>query len=128
MTKRKPVKQRVPRTRGGGTYTESQFWGFIRAGLRSKYVRWPPRYQTLKAASRPVTGKRHKTEYQCSICDGWYKNSEVEVDHIYACGSLRSFEDLPGFVERLFCEPEGLRVLCKPCHLRITKEAKDGQK
>ena len=124
MPKKKPVKQRVPRTRGGGTYTESQFWGFIRAGLRSKYVRWPPRYKVLREASRPVTGKRHKTEYQCAECSKWLKQSEVEVDHIEPCGSLRSFDDLPGFVERLFCEPDKLRVLCKPCHLRITKESK----
>jgi hypothetical protein len=29
---------------------------------------------------------------------------------------LNEFDDLPGFCERLFCEPDGLQVMCKPCH------------
>lgn len=38
------------------------------------------------------------------------------MDHIEPCGSLRSFDDVGGFVSRLFCEVEGLRVLCVGCH------------
>lgn len=120
-------KQRVARTRGGGKYTESSFFGFIRSGLRAKYSRWGPRYAALAAARRPSkdkTNARLKWQFQCSKCKKWKKQAEVEVDHIVPAGSLRCFEDLPGFVERLFCEQEGLRILCKPCHLKITKEAK----
>lgn len=121
-------KARVVKTRGGGRYSESQFWGFIRSGLRSKYQRWAPRYAVLAAARRPSKDKKNlklKWQFQCAKCKRWKKQTDVEVDHIEPCGSLRSFEDLPGFVERLFCEIEGLRVVCKVCHKKITKEAKD---
>lgn len=51
---------------------------------------------------------------------------EVQIDHIEPAGSLKGFDDLPGFVERLFCEVDGLQVLCKDgCHNKKThkKEA-----
>lgn len=116
----KPGKPRVPRTRGGGTMTEAQYWSFIRSGLRAKSSRWPPKFNVLKRAKRTVSGKRHRYEYECAICKDFFKESDVEVDHILPVGSLKSYSDLPQFVERLFCEEEGLRVLCKPCHLEVT--------
>lgn len=124
---KKPTRQRVPRTRAGGTFTEAQFWSFIRSGLRSKSQRWPPRYQVLNGNRKRVQGKRHRYEHQCAICEGWFKQSDVEVDHIEPCGSLKSYDDLPGFVEKLFCEPEGLRILCKTCHKKITKGERDAK-
>lgn len=50
---------------------------------------------------------------------------EIHVDHINPCGKLTSIADVSGFVERLFCEPEGLRVLCEQCHEERTKEGSD---
>jgi hypothetical protein len=64
---------------------------------------------------------RMKYEYQCEICKGWYYGKEVDVDHIEPCGSLKEFADMPAFTERLFCLPEKLRVLCKPCHQEVTR-------
>ncbi len=46
----------------------------------------------------------------------------IQADHVIECGSLRSFEDLPGFVERLLCEVDGLRLLCEMCHQERTNE------
>ena len=62
-----------------------------------------------------------KFEYNCAMCDGWFKMKEVEVDHIIPCGSLKDFGDLAGFVERMFCSQEHLRIVCKPCHKAHTK-------
>jgi 5-methylcytosine-specific restriction endonuclease McrA len=71
--------------------------------------------------------KRLKYEYQCSICKEWHPDKNIEVDHLIPAGSLRSGDDLKGFVERLFCEKEGLRVLCKPCHRIVTNENADAK-
>jgi hypothetical protein len=109
-------KPRVPRTHAGGTMTKSAYFTFIRSALRQKWLRYPPRYQVLAACSRRVEGKRHKVEHKCDMCNKWHKKADVEVDHIVACGSFTKFEDLGGFAERMFCEPDGLQVLCKPCH------------
>ena len=106
------------RTRASNRWTESRFWAFLRSNLRRASVRWPPRPDAKNAARREYAGdnKRQKWEYQCESCGGWYMGKEVEVDHRVPCGSLKSYEDVEGFVRRLFCEAAGFRVLCKACH------------
>ena len=87
-------------------------------------LRWGPKIEAKKAARRPSQSdnKRLKWEYQCDQCKGWFRGDETEVDHIVPCGSLKSFEDLGPFAERLFCEADGFRVLCKvKCHSKKTR-------
>lgn len=111
-------KIRVERTRAGETWTEAQYWAFIRSSLREMSLRWPPRKLAKLAARRPYVGanRLQKWEYQCSACECWFSDKQVQVDHIEECGTLKTLDDLPVFVGRLLCEIDGLRVLCKPCH------------
>jgi len=93
---------------------------------------WRPIYGILKDHCRAVTpsdkalwGNRIKWVYQCQICLGYYPRKMVEVDHIHPCGSLIDIEkDAGPFILRMLCERNGLRILCTPCHLIITKESK----
>lgn len=126
MPSRKP---RVPRTRGGGKLTEAGYWQFVRSALREKSRRWWPIFETLKAARRPSRSKnkRLKWEFQCASCQRWLSQKEVSVDHITPAGKLSSRDDAGGFIERLFCEKDGLQVLCDSCHTRKTnKDRNDG--
>ena len=118
-------KQLVPRTRAGGTWTEARFFGFIRSALRSSFMRYPPKHQA-KGNAKQVTDEG--VRYKCADCAGLFKSGEVEVDHKIPCGSLKTFEDLPRFVENLYCEPDGLRVLCKPCHQVRTQASRKASK
>lgn len=126
--KKIPYKKnyRVERTRNGGTMTESAFWVMIRTALRNKSRFWKPINDCKIKARRPYKGqdKRQKWEYQCKICKDWFKYEQIHVDHIHACGELNSFNDLPGFVERLFVEVDGLQCLCHNCHAVKTKDEK----
>lgn len=101
-----------------GRWTRARYFGFIRSALRSASRKWQPIHDARKAARRPYHGpnKRRKWEYQCAVCGKWFAGKEVQVDHIEPVGTLKRYDDLPAFVERLFCEQEGLRVVCKPCH------------
>jgi hypothetical protein len=84
---------------------------------------WLPIRKCLEEARRAYKGenKRRKWEYKCNKCQQWYDRKGVEVDHVIEVGSLRCAEDLPGFVERLFCEmKECYVVLCKQCHKEKT--------
>ncbi len=110
------------KTRCGGTKTEAWYWGFIRSGLRRKFMCYPVNYQARNLARRKYEGpnERQRWEYQCSECRGWYMQKETQLDHVEPCGTLKCYEDLPGFVARLFCEANNLRVLCKSCHNKIT--------
>lgn len=124
MGKRKTRKTRVPRTRNNETMTEAAFWSWIRSALRQKSRWWKPISEAKNDAKRAYKGKnkRQKWEYKCAKCKQYFKSNEVSVDHIVPAGALKSYEDLPGFVERLFCEKEGLQVLCNPCHNEKTKQ------
>ncbi len=120
--KKKPTSPRVPRTRAGSTMTEAQFWSFLRCNLRLMSRKWAPRRLVLGACRRDSQSdnKRLKFEHQCSKCLQWFPAKQVEVDHVIPVGRLLSFQDLPGFVERLLCEVNGLVVLCRQCHQEKT--------
>jgi 5-methylcytosine-specific restriction endonuclease McrA len=111
-----------PKTRCSGTWTEARYWGFIRSALRRAFTRYPVNYHVRNAAKRPYKGpnKLQKNEFQCGVCKQWFIQKSTQVHHLVECGSLKSYSDLPGFVERLFCEADNLQVVCKRCHSRIT--------
>lgn len=118
----------VPLTRNGGWETESEHMAKIRSALRNASKFWKPAVAALEAAGRPYTGtnKRIKKEYQCVNCCQWYVRAKVEINHIVACGSLKCYADVLQFLERLFCESiSDYEILCKECHLKVTKEQKE---
>lgn len=123
---KKIVKSRVPKTRNAGTLSEAGFWSFIRSTLRQKSRWWKP-VALCKAKARRAyhgTNKRQKYEYQCAKCKNWYAEKYINVDHTIPVGALNCSEDLPGFVERLFCEEDNLQVLCEKCHNIKTQNEK----
>jgi 5-methylcytosine-specific restriction endonuclease McrA len=128
MTKRKTTRRVVTaKTKNAGTMTESAFWSFIRSALRQKSRWWKPITECKMKARRAYKGplKRQKFEYQCNSCKDWFPEKKINVDHIVGAGSLNCAADLPGFVERLFCEQDNLQVLCTECHDKKTKLEKE---
>ena len=124
MIKKKTTRRTAtPKTRNAGTMTESAFWSFIRSTLRQKSRWWKPITQCKLESRRPYKGplKRQKFEYQCNSCKKWFPEKKINVDHIVGAGSLNCGADLPGFVERLFCEQNNLQVLCEVCHNEKTQ-------
>jgi 5-methylcytosine-specific restriction endonuclease McrA len=124
--KKKVVKRAsVERTRNYGTLTESEFWSRIRSALRSAFKFWKPMSAALEAASRPSQSENKllKKEYQCAHCREWFPRGDVQIDHIIPCGSLRGFDDIKDFIERLTIEdPKGFQILCKEDHKKKTAE------
>ena len=119
---------KLARTRNNGTMTESMFWAMIRAALRNKSRWWKPIAQCKQNSRRKYKGtnKRQKWEYQCAICKNWFSDKLINVDHKIPAGQLNCANDLPVFVEKLFCEVESLQCLCIECHnLKTAKERND---
>lgn len=108
-----------PLIRCNGTMTEAQFLSWVRSALRAKSLRWPPRAKALELARRKYIGpnKLQKWEYQCKICEKWFKLKDVAVDHFpKSAGSILSIEDIGKFTDRLYCETDNLRILCHEDH------------
>ena len=122
MGKKTPPSTKHP------AWTTARYWQFIRSALRKAWTRYPPRFETLNRSKRTVTGKRHKFEYRCAECKKWYKQKDVQVDHIVSAGKLTEYDDLPEFVEKLFCSTDELCVLCKTCHQEKTNEERRSKK
>lgn len=114
--------KRGVKTRAGGKWTEAKYWSFVRSLLRKGWLRYPVRTHVLNQGRRVVTGQRHRFEYRCAACLDWFMGKEVEVDHIVPCGNLK--DDPGAFIQRLYCEPKDLQILCKPCHQVKTQQEK----
>ena len=119
--------------------TDAAFWGGFRSLLR-KHWRHSQQYRDALARakhSHPDATGRRKFCIRCEACETPYNLGErviigqtkggkdkdalaYQIDHIEDAGSLKSFEDFSGFVERLFCPPEGLKILCYFCHKEKT--------
>lgn len=107
--------------------TNSAYFAKIRSALRNAFRYWKPMMIALKSAERPYVGenKRQKKEYQCNMCKQWFKRTDVQIDHIVPCGSLRSYDDIVPFIKNLTKEnPSDYQVLCKKDHLEKTKNEK----
>lgn len=112
------------KNKAGGTWTTSRYFSFIRSALRQAWSKYPVKFQVMNAAKKDVDWGRTRYAYQCADCKELFKATDVQVDHIKPAGSLKTYKDLPKFVETLFCESDNLQVLCKECHAKKTKEEK----
>ena len=110
------------KTRNGLQWTEARFFGFIRGALRKAFLRWPQRQAAKNRAK--VIDAAGKPKWVCADCSQLFMAKDTEVDHVVPCGSCNTFADLPGFVERMFCEADGFQILCKPCHLSKTNKSR----
>ena len=90
---------------------------FIINALRRSSLRWPSK-NTAKARARVQHGL-----YECNICKIRVGPKAIDVDHIEpVIDPITGFQNYDIFIERLFCGPENLQVLCKPCHKLKSKE------
>ena len=123
----KPKKQRVPKTRNSGTWTESQYWGRIRSCLRRMSMFWKPAREALQSARVACAGPRgQKWAYVCSDCGKLFQRKLVHIDHIEPCGKLTDYAHIGDFLRRLL--PEGkdaYAVRCLTCHQAKTNSERE---
>lgn len=104
--------------------TKPNLFTFLRSGLRSLSRKHAPIYEALAEAKTTYKGKptdadynpRQRFAYRCAMCHSEFPAKGVAIDHREDCGKLASWDDVAGFMQRLFCEKDGLDVLCHTCH------------
>lgn len=102
--------------------TEKQKYQRLRSALRRVTMQSYPVISEAKRLAKITITEEGKTKvrYICSICNNNFNSADVAVDHIVPAGSLTSFNDVEGFVTKLFCRIENLQVLCNDCHSHKT--------
>ena len=119
---------KVPKTRNNNTWSEAKYRGFIRSALRRTSIRWGP----INSVKKKAWVERGK--YLCAGCNEVVpltlnSKKNVFVDHINAVvDPTDGFQGWDVFIERLFCEADGLQVLCKSCHDKLTSEEREERK
>lgn len=96
---------------------------WIKKVIERASVKWPARAQALKKASRisQLSDKRTKFERQCNHCKGWFKTSQIQLDHIEPKGKY-SKETFFQWLDKCLCPVSNWQVLCIPCHKKKTAQ------
>ena len=113
--------------------TRSAYMSFIRSGIRgslwnkNKVKLLKIKLNRVQIPNPNPKGKK-ATVFggSCEICNNLFIEKELQVDHIRDSGSsLKSFEDLPKFVEDMILVTEDdLRILCINCHSIVSHSQK----
>lgn len=121
-----------PKTRCSGKWTEAKFNSFIKNTLRRATQRWGPIHDCMTAA------RVERGIYLCANCKEHVpatikeKNrrlKNVHVDHILpVIDPTIGFETWDKTIDRMFCEVDGLQVLCTKCHDIKTNEERAAAK
>lgn len=83
--------------------------------LRRLWLWSVERQQALQA------GRISRGKYACAECHKLFSAKSIQVDHKNPMGK---FMDWDIYINKLFCRPDQLQLLCKPCHAIKTKGTK----
>ena len=110
--------------------SESAFHSYIKSVLRKASMRWKP-LNEVKSRARVERGL-----YKCEQCQSivpataitTLKNGKtkrvknIAVDHISPVVPVSGFDSWDNVIQRLFCDVDGLQLLCRDCHEIKCKE------
>ena len=107
-----------------GQWTSARYRSFIMSALRG--ARWGPKYSVIRRAYvkdgvNPATGRKCKL-HRCEDCQELFPAKDMQADHINPVIPVTGFDCWDNVIERLFCEVDGYRALCKGCHSEKTKK------
>ena len=78
-----------------------------------------PLFQSAFVVSKIEKGVRGGKRFVCMGCLDAFKKSEIQIDHIKPIvpfGMKKLDMSLDHYANKIFCSPENLQPLCKPCH------------
>jgi len=108
-------------------WTDGRMRAFITSALRGAFSRYPNRFVALKNAfagrKKNIKTGRDAAHYRCANCRDVFAGKDVQIDHIEpVVDKIVGFKNWDVYIDRMFCDVEGLQVLCKKCHLKKTSD------
>lgn len=117
-----------------GDWTQARFNSFIKSGLRALTHRWAPKNR-VRTKARIKRGwylcqgvGRSPHEVPVSIKNNKGKRvNNIQIDHIKPIIPITGFTTWDDVIRRLFCDSEGLQLLCLECH-KLKTSVEDKQR
>lgn len=115
-----------------------QLYRWLKPQLRRLCRRWPPYYQVLNKArivkyipTKSGHGQLKRVFYACVECKQEFDRKGVQIDHIHAVVDVTLGNGKPDFNEliaRMFCDVDGLQILCTECHSKKSSYEREQRK
>ena len=101
----------------------------ITSALRRIWRFHPVRSQCYKDALHQKRSRSKDDVYKCGKCDFLGTRGEFDLDHRnpVICPQA-GFVNWDTYIDRLFCDPSNLWLLCKVCHVEKTNDEKEIRK
>lgn len=134
MGNTKKPRRRSSSSRVGVPEHERKLRNALRSAIRQVWSRYS---QDKKDASNRVVykeisynkdgtlSKKKLLKYKCASCKLLFSRKEINIDHVEAVGrtpEVKEFDEWGKWMSRLFCDVDGLQVLCIECHAVKSKE------
>lgn len=103
--------------------TEAEWWAWLRGKSRQIWSDYPPRMDFKRSKLIPnfdgsnLVSGRVKSIGQCQICNCWFANSNLQVDHKTQAGSIgNNWEGYFSWFYDLLADVNNMQLVCVPCH------------
>lgn len=84
---------------------------FAKGCLRRGSLMWKPISECRRLA------RVERGLYKCAICEGHFPAKQTQVDHREpVVDIIKGFTTWDDYINRLFCDIDGLDLLCTNCH------------
>lgn len=115
------LKEFMKKLNEDGSPQEKHVVSVVRSAIRQAWMKSDVKLAYLYSKTIPDMDDSTRTKWlvKCEICEGLFKLSDVEIDHVHVGGSsFTKIEDFPNYFNNiLMVNFEGLQVLCKEgCH------------
>ena len=91
----------------------------LRSAIRQVWMRAPNKLAVLEQARVPDMNPDTRTKwlFKCAICEGMFKQADVEVDHIEGNNKFTEIADFQSYWDNVLNVPtSGLQVICVDEH------------
>lgn len=112
-----------------GVSPEAAMINMVRGAIRQSWMKSPTKLAYLYSKTEPDMddSNRRKWKVQCECCRNWFKESDVEVDHIEGNNSFTTVADFENYFQKILQVGfDGLQILCKDCHAIKSHSEKRG--
>lgn len=112
-----------------GQSDEKKMVTMVRGAIRQSWMRSPTKLAYLLARIEPDMDETTRTKWKvkCECCNEYFKQADVEVDHIDGCNSFKTVDDFEAYFRSILMVTfDGLQILCKECHAVKTLSEKLG--